>query len=218
MSASWMPNSGLRKSLALQAKTYHHNLRTSGQAQDYLSSRGITMSTAVKFQLGWTGEHENRSIANRLAIPYLAGPAGPWHIKYRSMDDQGPKYIYEEGVSLHLFNTQTLLHSSSVVICEGELDAITIEQVGVPAVGYPGAQAWKANDHWPAVFDSCERVVVVADGDPVGREAADGVAASLRKELPDLQVTRVVLPDGQDSNSLIQQQGAVEYLSTIGWI
>lgn len=122
--------------------------------------------------------------------------------------------MYDAGTPIHLFNAQTLLTADLVVVVEGELDAICVDQMGLTSVGYPGTAMWKANPHWRWCFDSCSEVIVVADGDEQGRKAAVGVAESLRSTIPgDVHV--VTLPDGEDSNSYINKFGETDYLERL---
>lgn len=180
----------------------------STSALEYLAGRGLD-GLISRYQLGVVAEprpgHER--MAGRVSIPYLT-PAGVIGIKFRCTEHDDckahkcPKYLYSEGGSTFLFNARAVLAArASVVICEGEFDAMAVSGLaGIPAVGYPGADTWARNEHWPRVFAGLE-VVVVADGDAPGLKAAQTVA----KSIPDSRL--VVLPDGEDSNSLILKEG-----------
>lgn len=221
-----VPSSELRNSLDSLVEKYHEQV---DGAATYLTSRGISPYAIDKFKLGYTGEDGNYK--HRLAIPYLT-PVGPWHIKYRCIRDHDckveghGKYVYDSGTEQMLYNAQTLIAAERAVIVEGELDAISVEMAGVPAVAFPGADTWRKNRHWRWCFDSCDQVIVVADGDTpregkdkgVGEEAAISVADSLRTSLPDLDVRVVVMPLGHDANSLINELGQIEFLQLIGVI
>jgi len=209
-----MPSDALRKSLAAEIQSAAANLPGS-PGLDYLISRGITAETAEQFQLGYDN--------NSLTIPYLT-PAGPWTVKRRCIAnhnckdiDGHSKYMNTPGVELHLFNAQTLLTATSVVVTEGELDAVTAEQHGIPAVAFPGAQAWTKHRYWGYCFDSVDDVTVVADGDEPGRKAAEVVVKGLR-ELTTADVRLVVLPDGEDVNSLVRANGESVLLEVLGWL
>lgn len=179
----------------------------------YLASRGITQASIEVFNLGLD------PTSGRLTIPYLT-PAGPLMIKERCIVSHDckeaghPKYMYEAGTVIHLFNAPALRSTQLAVVVEGELDAVAVSQLGLTAVAYPGTAMWKANPHWRWCFDSLSEVVVVADGDDQGRKAAAGVADSLRNAVQaDIRV--VQLPDGSDSNSYITDNGEVDYLERL---
>lgn len=192
----------------MRIQAAHRNVH---QAQAYLTKRGITEASTTRFRLGC----EN----GRLTIPYLS-PAGPWIVKTRCIhnhdckDEGHAKYMLDVGSELHLFNAAALLDADLVVVTEGELDAITVTQLDIPAVAYPGTQMWKSHPHWRWCFDSTSEVVVVADGDEPGRKAAAVVADSLRGSVAaDIRV--VNLPDGYDSNSYITDNGDADYLDRL---
>ena len=79
-------------------------------------------------------------------------------------------------------------------LTEGEIDCITLNQLGVPAVGVPGAKNWKP--HYRLLMEDYDRVVVLCDGDQAGREFGREVAERVDG------VELVHLPDGEDVNSL----------------
>lgn len=187
--------------------------RNVSSAKAYLDSRGITDESVEKFQLGVD------PASGRLTIPYLT-PAGPWMLKYRCLEPHDckelghGKYMYDPGATIHMFNASSLITAQLAVIVEGEIDAITVDQLGLNVVAYPGTAMWKANPHWRWCFDSVDDIVVVADGDDPGRKAATAVAESLRTAVAgDVRV--VFLPGDEDSNSYIATFGDVDYLERL---
>jgi DNA primase len=192
----------------------------STRAWDYLLARGFDVGIRHRYRLGVVGEptpgHE--MMTGRLAIPYLT-PAGVVDIKFRCIADHSckeancPKYLATEGGGGRLYNARAVLAAEeTVVICEGEFDAMAVSALaGIPAVGFPGAGSWrdKSAAHWPRVFAGLD-AVVVADGDKPGAEAAKTVARSL-------DAARIVhMPDGEDSNSMILKEGPEAFKERIG--
>jgi hypothetical protein len=206
-----------RLALAAKAKTYAGNV---DQALPYLLSRGITDQVAAMFSLGCVTDDD---MAGRLTIPY-ATPAGVVQIKYRCtnqshhddtqkhIEKDCPKYLYESGTGTYLYNAQVLIHASEqVVVTEGELDAICVQAyTGMPAVAYPGADTWAKHRHYRLCFEGVSEVIVVPDGDKVGREAARKVAESIG-----LNARVIDMPAGHDSNSYIAEQGASAFIDRI---
>lgn len=191
----------------------------SDRAWEYLAARGLD-GVAERYRLGvvTVAMPGHERMAGRLAIPYLT-PAGPVTLKFRCIEHADckevkcPKYLGIEDSGVRLYNARAVLAATdTVVICEGEFDAMAVSGVaGIPAVGYPGAGAWarKESAHWPRVFAGLE-VVVVADGDPAGIEAARAVAKSIDA------ARLVVLPAGEDSNSLIAKEGPDDFVGRLG--
>jgi DNA primase len=201
-----MLSEGARNSLESRTQEFHEAL---DGARSYLSRRGLTAETADRFRLGFDGE--------RLVIPYLT-PEGPVSLKRRCIQDHDckehghPKYLYEAGEQLHLFNAQTLLNAKAVMVTEGEIDAMTIEQLGVPAVAYPGVASWRqCGSYWRWCFDSVDEVFVIGDGDEPGTKAANTVSAALRDSVA-AEIYTVILPPGQDANSFITTYGEDAFL------
>lgn len=211
-----MPSPAQQKSLESRIAAYETTLAGEKGAgvRSYLDRRGLTAETITRFRLGANPEN------GRLTIPFL-NPAGAWSVKQRCVDhdDCKPihpdKYINDPGAGVHLYNAQTLLTAERVVLVEGELDAITVEQIGFPAVAYPGVNNWQKWFRW--TFDSVDEVVVVGDGDEPGRKAANSVTESLRSAISG-DVRAVILPDGEDTNSFVLKYGAEAYLMEMGWL
>lgn len=136
----------------------------------------------------------------RLAIPYLTR-SGVVDLRFRSMDASEPKYMGLTGASTHLFNVRALFKPSThVSVCEGEIDAITLDYVcDIPAVGVPGVNNWKK--HYSRLLMDFDKVFLFADGDSAGQE----FAKSLTRELNNLIV--VQMPDGEDVNSMYRLYG-----------
>lgn len=206
-----------RQALTAKAQEYAAHL---DDGMEYLLSRGIVKEAAVMFRLGSV---TNGEFAGRLSIPYVTNPGGVVQIKYRCTNmahhdgfkhvhETCPKYLYEAGTGTYLFNAQVLIHAAErVIITEGELDALCVQAyTGIPAVGYPGVDTWKAHPHWRLCFEGVSEVIVVGDGNKVGREAARKVAESIG-----IYARVVNMPEGEDSNSLIASQGAGAYLERI---
>lgn len=191
-----------RESLTRAAKYYHNALH---EAEAYLAERGISLEQATKARLGvvldpLTG-HEN--YVNRLAIPYMTR-SGVVDLRFRALDTSEPKYMGLSGATTHLYNVGALFRAgSSIGICEGEIDTITLDIVcGIPAVGVPGVNNWKK--HYTRLLADFDKVFLFADGDNAGTE----FGKALTRELPNLVI--VQMPDGEDVNSMYRSHG-VDY-------
>ena len=177
----------------------------------YLTARGITKETAVRYRLGYVAKpvRGDDEMAGRLSIPYLT-TGGVVDIRYRAVGNtEGPKYLSRSGSKARLFSVTSLLKpSKSIVLTEGEIDCITLNQIGVPAVGFPGANAWQS--HWRLMFSDYDEIVVVCDGDQAGRDFGKRLA----EKLDGVIVTH--LPDGTDINDLYVREGADALKEKVG--
>jgi len=75
----------------------------------------------------------------------------------------------------------------TLYVVEGEPDAQTAHELGLPAVGIPGAKKWQPE--WrDRLAAGRERIVIVADSDEPGRAAAERWAGSLAEVVADVRV------------------------------
>ena len=138
-------------------------------------------------------------MAGRLSIPYLT-PRGCVTIRFRTLTD-GPKYMSRAGDSIRPYNVLALHRPSPVLlVTEGELDAVAAETyTGYPAIGIPGAQAFKP--HFSLMLEDYQRVIVLADGDDAGKELGRKVCASLDNAIS------VPMPEGMDVTDVVLKEG-----------
>lgn len=145
----------------------------------------------------------------KLAIPYLTDH-GPVNLRFRCLENHKchehghPKYSMMKSYSANLYGVQQI--STGVVddwICvtEGEIDSLVLRQVGIPALGVPGAKMWK--EWWPNVFEDFSYVYVFTDGDSAGDEMwsrwQNGISTA---------TIRVKMPTEHDVNSFFSTFGA----------
>lgn len=191
-------------------------LEHADQAEDYImATRGLSATQAAYYRLGVVVDppDDHWRFKGRLAIPYVTR-SGVVAMKFRCMEDHDcgdnghEKYLGESGGLVTLFNVRSLhIESSTIAICEGEMDAIVVEQlVGIPAVGYPGASQWKSNRFWRRCFAGYDKVYVVADGDDAGATSAEAIMA----DLPN--ATLVMMPDKMDASSVAVGDDGAEHL------
>jgi DNA polymerase-1 len=75
-----------------------------------------------------------------------------------------------------LWRTEALSSAKDIILTEGASDCQTLWNFDIPALGLPGANAWK--DTWAKALDSYERVYIVREPDKGGEAVEDWVAAS----------------------------------------
>lgn len=185
----------------------------------YLTGRGLG-AARERFRLGYVEPEADtpRTYWHRMAIPYLT-PTGVVQIRYRCLldhhgkgQDAGPcpKFLGDKGTEVTLYNAAATLDARGpIFLCEGEPDTWAVTTIaGRPAVGVPGAQAWRKHPYWARCFVG-HRLILPADGDAAGDELAATVAA----DLPEVHVVR--MPDGDDAGSVLQRDPD-EFLARCG--
>ncbi|MEZ5589744.1 MAG: DNA primase [Gammaproteobacteria bacterium] len=138
----------------------------------------------------------------------------------RALDDSTPKYLnspetalFHKGRELYgLFEArQQQRQPEQLLIVEGYMDVIALAQHGVPyAVATLGTAT--TSEHLERLFRVTRNLVFCFDGDNAGRTAA---WRALQTTLPHLrdgrQVGYLFLPEGEDPDSLIRQEGSAKF-------
>jgi len=202
------------KSLLESAQRYAANL--SEEAERYLEGRGISKWLAESFMLGTVTDpaigHEMHQ--GWLSIPYITAMGHCVGFKFRRLDDGKPKYGSPLGQKAHLYNvTDVMSDSGSIVVCEGELDAVILSGIcNIPAVGVPGVTAWKP--HFARLFTGFDTVFIVGDND-IKEDGSNPGAEFARRVAGELTNGQIVqLPPGMDINDVYLAQGP-EALNTL---
>lgn len=211
--------------LRASAEWYHAQLGDNEDAYQWLrEKRGLTVDTIINHQLGWapsggglkmhlleqkfpiddiqaTGlvDHMGRDFLHgHITIPYhVAGNV----VLIRGKDMAG-KYLTPSGQKTRLFNTDaTYSEATDMVLCEGEFDALVLEQQGYVAVGSPGANVWQSA--WTSYFDAAKKVFICFDNDAAGNAGAEKVATALG---PKARI--VAMPEGVDVTDYLVTSGA----------
>lgn len=151
--------------------------------KDWLNRRGITDAVIEEFGLSYI---EGDSIV----IPIYA-PDGTFSFnKYRRDPLQGdvkPKYKYDKGSQAKLYGAHKIIAERSVLITEGELDALVAWSLNIPAVSSTGGAGTFSED-WVTCLQGKD-VTVCFDNDQAGAQGMVKVLALL----PDASV--LFLPD-----------------------
>ena len=135
----------------------------------------------------------------------------------RVLDASEPKYLnspetalYHKGQELYgLFEAQEAIRSRArVIVCEGYMDVIALAQAGFgESVAALGTAV--SSHHVTTLFRLVPHVIFAFDGDAAGRKAA---RRALEATLPvigdDRRASFVLLPQGEDPDSLIREHGA----------
>lgn len=148
-----------------------------GVAQ-WLESRGITAKTIADFRIG----EQLRNGKTFAVFPYLRD-GELVNAKYRNTEDK--KDMRQEGgaepclFGWHLIDPK----ARTVALCEGEIDAMTLHQAGIPALS---VNAGAGNHQWiESDWDRLERfseLLICFDDDEAGQKGAQDVIRRLGAE------------------------------------
>jgi hypothetical protein len=205
-STSYQRDDGQVDPLPESSVLQHFESQLPGAVADrLLEVKGWSLATLQWFGAGWTGE--------RLTLP-VRDDEGNLLTVLGYVPGGQPKMRALKGRGRHLFPApERFPDAKALWLLEGEPDAITARELGVPAVAVPGVNTWR---DWEDRFTG-RRVTVCMDCDEQGRacarERVDGFRrAGVEARAVDLDPSR---DDGFDlSDALVaaREAGRVEDL------
>lgn len=150
-----------------------------GSVERYLAGRGLTPETIAGFRVAGTPDD------TEIVFPFLRD-GELVNVKYLKLERaSGKKQMrVERDCEQCLFGWQTISDKARVIsICEGEIDAMTLAQYGIPALSVfsgAGNHAWIENE-----YDRLERfdeIYICLDNDEPGQKGARELVERLGRE------------------------------------
>lgn len=112
----------------------HGALLHSDEALNYLHGRGITDESIEKYNLGYDPNWKHSKAPEYAVSKRIIIPRSQRTYQTRRIDEVKEFSKQLEGTMKDLFNTSALEGARTAIICEGELDAISLMQCGAPVV------------------------------------------------------------------------------------
>ena len=131
-------------------------------------------------------------------VPYLGVDGEVVAVRKRLRLTGEPRFIWRRGdhvAPYGLWRLRDARTQGHVMIVEGESDAWTLWQAGIPALGVSGASTWK--QEWARHLNGIGEVYVWREPDSGGDTLTPKVAASL----PDVRIIEAP-PEAKDSNEI----------------
>lgn len=164
-------------------------------AKDFLTARGISEAAIKAYRIGENGDE--------IAFPYFHGDQVVG-VKYRHVTDKA-KQRWEKGSSAVLFGWQAIPdRSRTVVITEGEVDALTMWDYGYPALSVPagaGSTSWIEYEY--DNLDRFETIYLFLDSDEAGRKKISDFVERLGRSR--VRVVDLGESGPKDANELLQE-------------
>lgn len=186
----------------------------------YLAGRGISEEVAAKYRLGTIVDpiEGHQGYEGWISIPYFTALDHCVGFKFRRLDDGKPKYGSPTGQKTHLYNVTAVAEDSSrIVICEGEFDAIIMNEAGVPAVGVPGVAAWKP--YYSKLFAGFDTVYIIGDNDIREDKDTNPGAEFARRVASEVINGQIVqLPPSMDITDFYLAEGREPLLNLVGGV
>lgn len=199
------------------------NLVTGPESGDVLSylkkERGLSPKTIGKYRLGWVGKDlTDRLLGEGFTVPDIRNAGLMTDDNYPVMWDRilipyfernqvvtlrgkqiGGNVIQAKDTSVRLFTPDNLRGHKEVFVCEGEFDAMLLDQLGFPAVAIPGALSFQ--EHWVTWFDEARRVFVCLDADDAGRKGTARIQAMVGNRV---RVVEFPVPDAFETTDVTE--------------
>jgi len=169
------------------------------------------------------GKHYDR-FRDRLMFPIRDARGRTIGFGGRTMGDGEPKYLnspetvlFHKGRELYgLYEArQALRHIDRLVVVEGYMDTVALARNGIDFVVATLGTA-TTNEHLNRLFRLTENVYFAFDGDRAGKKAA---WRALENALPQIregrQIRFVFLPDGQDPDTYVKENGANAFVELL---
>ncbi len=181
----------------------HFDLIKNQEVIDRLEQvRGLTLDTLKRWKIGW---HRR---TNRVAIPIRDGKGIVRNIRLYAFDAAGQQKMisWRAGYGTARLWPLEAFEEPYVILCEGEMDRLLLDQLGINAVtSTGGAKTWKQK--WSESFTD-KKVRICYDMDTAGDDGARKAAASIAQFAQEVKIVRLDLSkDGEDITNYFVDYG-----------
>ena len=181
---------------------------------NHLRSRGFTESEMIAANLVFKSRSGNSVLDrfyNRVMFPIIDVRGNVIAFGGRIMSDQKPKYlntsdtlVFNKSNNLFSLNNAKNSKSDALILCEGYMDVISLNQAGFTnAVATLGTAL--TPDQAALMKRYCKEVLICYDADDAGQKATARAIEILRRA--GLIVRVITIPDGKDPDEFIRRHG-----------
>jgi 5S rRNA maturation endonuclease (ribonuclease M5) len=178
-------------------------------ARDVLEAKGFDAEAFERMPgldpLGGWRWHTNqvKGWGEGIFIPYLQN-GKMVTARLRRIADDGPRFLSMPGNSMYPYMIDLAMTNKRVMVCEGETDTLTLNFLGLPAVGIPGATSGTAiNRLIEQAQCYATELVVVPDNDDAGERLAHRLLMAGYESK--VAVSRAKVPLAKDVNEFFLQ-------------
>ena len=181
---------------------------------NHLRQRGFTESELIAANLVFKSRSGNSVLDrfyNRVMFPIIDVRGNVIAFGGRIMTDQKPKYlntsdtpVFNKSNNLFSLNNAKNSKSDALILCEGYMDVISLNQAGFTnAVATLGTAL--TPDQAALMKRYCKEVIICYDADEAGQKATARAIDILRRV--GLIVKVISIPDGKDPDEFIRRHG-----------
>lgn len=181
-------------------------------ALKWLHDRGLTDATLQHWRIGYNPRSQNMAgfyVPRGILIPcYMAGPLWGVHIRLPK-NDKG-KYAQLKGSITALFGADRARGRRVIVLCEGEFDAMLLDQECrdlVGAVSTTGGAGRRWERAWSQMLIYGDKLLIAYDSDAAGANGSSAMTGLSKRTRP------IKVPHGKDITEYHVQGG-----NLYGWM
>jgi DNA primase len=185
-------------------KVFQSNLKKNEKAQVYLKERNIEKAEAGFNDDKW--EH----LKHCVIFPLKNKQNKIVSLYGRSIYNNADAKHYYTRNRKGLYPGYPKANTKQLILTEAIIDAATvIEHTGYNVLACYGTNGF-TQEHEQAIKDlkQLEEIIFFFDGDEAGREAVNKYTTLLKQIRPDVKLSNVNTPEGEDINSLVQSHDA----------
>lgn len=181
---------------------------------NHLRSKGFTEAELIAANLVFKSRSGNGVLDrfyNRVMFPIIDVRGNVIAFGGRIMTDQKPKYlntsdtmVFNKSRNLFSLNNAKNSKSDSLILCEGYMDVISLNQAGFRNAVATLGTALTA-DQATLMKRYCKEVILCYDADEAGQKATSRAIDILRRV--GLAVRVISIPDGKDPDEYIRRHG-----------
>ncbi|MBQ9679412.1 MAG: DNA primase [Ruminococcus sp.] len=181
---------------------------------NHLRSRGFTEAEMIAANLVFKSRSGNSVLDrfyNRVMFPIIDVRGNVIAFGGRIMTDQKPKYlntsdtlVFNKSYNLFSLNNAKNSKSDALILCEGYMDVISLNQAGFTNAVATLGTALTA-DQTSLMKRYCKEVIICYDADEAGQKATSRAIDILRRA--GLPVRVISIPDGKDPDEFIRRHG-----------
>lgn len=190
----------------------------------YLRGKGCSEqllyeANLVRMSTGNGSRHAYDAFKNRVMFPVLDLRGNVVAFSGRALDKSEPKYlntqntlVYKKGSSIFALNFAKKSKSGRLILCEGNMDVVSLHQAGFDNA-VAGLGTALTAEQAKLLSRYTEEVLLCYDSDKPGMEATRKALALLGKTTMKVRVIRI--EGGKDPDEIIQTYGAERFRSLI---
>lgn len=170
----------------------------SAEARSYFLARGLTPATIDRYKLGFGPMPQSRIKRPRYAIPFLDASGKLRTFRFRRNDndplDTGGKYMGLTGAPSYVFGLHQLPKTEWAVLAGGQMDAMMLAQMGVPAISGAGESHFKSEWLHDIHAAGIRTLYTLLDNEDAGLVGAAKVM-QLARQLKGIEIVPCSWPD-----------------------